>query len=137
LLFETLCSIQDLLFNPFDPKSAIILDGLIQKGGFDEGCKDDGYVIFKKPPDNFEYVYWAERITTLHRLVLSRPPRNRLERWFERQSTEGNALFIALAALSISILIGLASILLGALQLWVSWMAWKHPANHPDSPEQD
>ncbi|GJC82249.1 hypothetical protein ColLi_05087 [Colletotrichum liriopes] len=74
----------------------------------------------------------GERLALLHEMVMSRPPRNKLERWLHRQSNEGNALFIALVALLISILVGIISIGLAAVQIWIAWMAWKHPA--PGSP---
>ncbi|KZL88130.1 hypothetical protein CI238_04915 [Colletotrichum incanum] len=102
-------------------------------GGFDRECAEyEGYKIFKDPPEDFQYVYWGERLALLHEMVMSRPPRNKLERWLHRQSNEGNALFIALVALLISILVGIISIGLAAVQIWIAWMAWKHPT--PGSP---
>lgn len=110
-----------------DPYSASILDDLI-RNGFDEDCAQyEGYKLFQEPPEDFQYLYWGDRISALHDILMRKPPRNKLERWFERQSTEGNALFIALLALLISIIVGIISIGQGTLQIWITWMAWKHP----------
>ncbi|KZL69711.1 uncharacterized protein CT0861_09246 [Colletotrichum tofieldiae] len=135
LLVETLHSLQSVLFPSIDQKSAEVLDNLTSKrvGGFDRECAEyEGYNIFQDHPEGFKYVYWGERLALLHEMVMSRPPRNKLERWLHRQSNEGNALFIALVALLISILVGIISIGLAAVQIWIAWMAWKHPA--PGSP---
>ncbi|KAF9878521.1 hypothetical protein CkaCkLH20_04013 [Colletotrichum karsti] len=130
LLVETLHSVQSILFPSIDRKSVPILDDLIanQDTAFDRECADyDGYGLFQEPPAGFSYLYWGDRLALLHELVISRPPRNKLERWLHRQSNEGNALFIALVALLISIFVGILSIGIGAVQIWIAWMAWKYP----------
>lgn len=129
ILVETLHSLQSILFWWNDNRSARILDRLIkQPKGFDEDSQYwDGLVIFHELPGDFKYQYWGERLAALHSFIMQKPPRNRLERWFEKQSTEGNALFIALIALLISIVIGIISIGLAAFQTWIAWMAWKYP----------
>lgn len=127
---ETLHSIQYLLFQPTDTKSTQILDDLINKkeDGFDPKCIEyKSHNIFQELPEDFKYRYWGERVTELHKKVLSRPPRSKLERWLYQQSNDGNALFIALVALFISIIVGVISIGIGAVQIWIAWMAWKHP----------
>jgi hypothetical protein len=63
----------------------------------------------------------------LHRRMTHRPPRNKLERLFHQYSTEGNALFVALLALLMSIIVGIVSIALNCVQIWITWMAWKKP----------
>ncbi|KAK2589821.1 hypothetical protein QQS21_012501 [Conoideocrella luteorostrata] len=130
LLVETLHSLQSLLFPPIDQKSAAILDRLMTKRNenFDCECAEyEGYKIFQEPPESFQYVYWGERLVHLQELLKTRPPRNRLERWLKWQSSEGNALFVALLALLISICVGAVSVGIGAVQVWIAWMAWKHP----------
>lgn len=128
LLVETLHSLQGILFPSVDPISANILDELIAKEGFDPQCAEyEGYKLFSEPPEDFEYVFWGKRLAQLHHLMVHRPPRNMLERWFQRQSSEGNALFVALLALLISIAVGLISIILACVQVWIAWMAWKYP----------
>ena len=127
-------SLQGILFPSVDPSSAAILDELIAKRGFDPHCAlYEGYKLFLEPPEDFEYVFWGERLAHLHHMLTSRPPRNMLERWFQRQSSEGNALFVALLALLISILVGIVSIILACVQVLIAWMAWKHPAAPPGS----
>ncbi|OHE96134.1 hypothetical protein CORC01_08511 [Colletotrichum orchidophilum] len=134
LLVETLHSLQSILFQSIDRKSADILDDLIGKrrGAFDRECAEyEGYILFHSPPEDFKYVYWAERLSILQDMITSRPPRNKFERWLHRQSNEGSALYVALVALFISILVGIISIGLGAIQVWIAWMAWKYPVPEP------
>lgn len=108
LLFETLHSLQDILFPLTDHRSEKILRNLISRNGFDpECCEYDGYNVFHK---GVRYMYWGERIARLYELAKRRPPRNKLERWFDRRSTDGNAFSIALLAVGISILVGIVTI---------------------------
>ncbi|KAI1074092.1 hypothetical protein F5B20DRAFT_470609 [Whalleya microplaca] len=128
LLAETLHSFQDIIFPTMDRNSALILDRLISRCDFDsEGSQYDGYML--SLPNDFKYDYWGERIVLLYDLLEQRPPRNRLERWFKWQSTDANALFIALVALLISVIVGIISICLSGVQIWIGWMAWKHPTS--------
>lgn len=131
---ETLHSIQAIIFPSVDPDSAAVLDELVAKRGFDPECaRYEGFKLFRDPPEDFKYVFWGERVAHLHDLLLRRPPRNMLERWFEQQSSEGNALFVALLALLISILVGIISIVLMCFQVWIAWMTWKYPVAPPAS----
>ncbi|KAF3807326.1 hypothetical protein GCG54_00008783 [Colletotrichum gloeosporioides] len=126
LLAETLHSIQAVLFPPHNKKAARILKKLIANHDtpFDPECaRYDGETL----PKDFRYIYWAKRIADLHGLLEKWPPRNSIERWLQWQSSEGNALLVAFIALLISIIIGIISIGLSAVQIWISWMAWKHP----------
>ncbi|KAH8763240.1 hypothetical protein F5883DRAFT_463376 [Diaporthe sp. PMI_573] len=128
LLIETLHSLA-ILFGTTDRESDRILqDILTTNTSADEDLGQfDGYIISNKLPDGFQYQYWGRRIADLHEHLMRNPPRSSFARWFERQSTEGNALFIALLALLISIIVGIVSIGLAVFQAWVAWMAWKHP----------
>lgn len=131
LLLEILHSLQSVLFWWNDDRSMRILTRLIEDGRperFDKDCATwDGLVLFTETPTGFTYHYFGERIARLHDMLLKKPPRNRMERWFEWQSTEGNALFIALVALLITIFTGLVSIAIAAIQTWIAWQAWKYP----------
>jgi hypothetical protein len=98
---------------PIDQKSTAILEELTTKrhGDFNRECaENEGYELFEEPPEDFRYVYWGERIVLLYELVINRPPRNMLERWLNWKSSEGNALFVALMALLISISVGIITL---------------------------
>ena len=128
LLVETLHSLQAIMFPPTDSKSAHILEQLIKKKGFDPVLAEyDGYSVFLEPPEGFRYRYWGDRISSLHDQLEQRPPRNKLERWFNWQANDGNALLVALFALLITIVTGVITIIISALQTWVAWQAWKYP----------
>ncbi|KAF4436470.1 hypothetical protein F53441_13260 [Fusarium austroafricanum] len=128
LLAETLHSLQGILFPSLDRKSGEVLNSLIRKEGFDSECAQyEGYKIFPEPPEDFNYIYWGRRIAQLHQMVKALPPRNKFEKWFQQKTSERNALLIALVALFISIFVGILSIILSCVQIWIAWMQWKHP----------
>jgi hypothetical protein len=128
LLLETLHTIHSILFPSTDPKSSNILNSLIRKRQFDPACAEyDGYVWFTDVPADFTYRYWGDRLNALYEVLDSRPPRNKMEKWLHWFATESNALFVALLALLITIVVGMISIVLAAVQIWISWEAWKHP----------
>jgi hypothetical protein len=61
-----------------------------------------------------------------------RPPRNRFERWITRQTPESNASAMALAALLISIVVGVLGLAAAGLQSWIAWKAWTEPVANDD-----
>lgn len=133
LLAETLHSIQTILFHFDDQRSARILERLIAKGEVDEDCSQGEGSKFFDDVDSLDYLYWGERLATLHSFVLGRPPRNRFERWVKWQSSESNAFAVAIAALLISIVVGILSLILAAFQAWVAWEAWKAPVDDSEA----
>ncbi len=132
LLAETLHSIQSILFHFSDDRSSRILERLIAKQGFDEDCaQPKGYKMFTDA-DMAEYRYWGERLAILHGFMWERPPRNKFERWIKWQTSESNAFALALAALVISVVVGLLSLGVAGLQSWLAWKAWREPVSSDD-----
>jgi hypothetical protein len=133
LLAETLHSIQTILFDFGDHRSSRILERLITKQGFDEDCAQaHGYKMFTDA-DMMEYRYWGERLAILQGFMRERPPRNKFERWIKWQTSESNAFATALAALLISIVVGVLSLAVAALQSWLAWKAWAEPVSNDDN----
>jgi hypothetical protein len=129
LLLETLHSFQSIIFPPTDAKSASLLSQLVRKRGFDsDSAQYDGYKRFQDVPDGFLYTYWGDRVARLHDLMGQRVPRSRFERWIQWQTTDSNALIVALLALVITIVLGVLTLALACLQTWIAWQAWKYPA---------
>ncbi|KAH7349156.1 hypothetical protein BKA66DRAFT_504406 [Pyrenochaeta sp. MPI-SDFR-AT-0127] len=130
LICETLHSLQSILFPSIDQKAHKMMQRLIKEGGFDPECEQySGYrhKDLHVGRHELQYEYWGERLAILHRLFIHKPPRNGIERWVRWRSSEANALALAMLALFISIVVGLVSIGLSAVQIWIAWMAWKHP----------
>jgi hypothetical protein len=48
------------------------------------------------------------------------------------QTSESNAFAVALAALLISIVVGILSLGLGSLQAWIAWKAWTEPVSNDE-----
>ncbi len=139
LLFETLHSIQEILFHFNDRGSRPILKRLIAKDGFDKSyATAEGYKGYKffDDEDGPEYRYWGERLEALYTFTRQRLPRNKFERWMKWQASDGNAFALALAALLISIVVGILSLGLAALQSWIAWEAWKEPVSNGGSDDE-
>ncbi|KAK3324488.1 hypothetical protein B0T19DRAFT_231347 [Cercophora scortea] len=129
LLAETLHSLQSVLFRYDDDRSMSVLASLIKKSGFDNTCSvPKGYKMFDDTvPEDFQYVYWGERLAVLYQAVQERPPRTGFQKWLRWQTSESNSFLIAMLALVISIFVGILSLGLSAVQIWISWQAWQRP----------
>ena len=132
LLLETVYSLQSILFPSYDPNSSDELDRLLRKQGFDPDLRLYE-ALARKDPDDFQYVYWGDRLSKLYDAVKNPPPRHRLGRWLELHATDRNALYVAIIALVFTAVFGFMSVAIAALQTWISWQAWKHPRNPDDS----
>ncbi|KAG7284001.1 hypothetical protein NEMBOFW57_010359 [Staphylotrichum longicolle] len=128
----TLHSMQTILFHFDDQKSTPIIKRLIDKDGFEKTCGQAGGSSVLDDADKLEYRYWGERLAKLYRFTHERPPRNKLERWMKWQSAESNAFVIAVAALVISIAVGVLSLGLGGVQTWIAWGAWNNPVSNDE-----
>ena len=71
--------------------------------------------------------YWAERLSALHNITKQPPPGNAMVAWFERHTSERNALTVAIIGLFMSVLFGFLSFVVGLLQLILAWVEYKYP----------
>ncbi|KAL7942803.1 hypothetical protein V8C42DRAFT_140241 [Trichoderma barbatum] len=128
LLVETLYSIYYILFPlATNKKSAKLAKKLTRKNGSDnlsDSAFDPNLVVYdaliRPPPDDFKFVYWTKRLRALQAIVDHPPPSNRIVSWFERHTSERNALTAAILGLFLTALFGLLSFLVGVAQLVVS-----------------
>jgi hypothetical protein len=129
LLLETLLSVYHVLLPVSkDSKSASFARRLVKKGGFDPNMIIyDGSI--RDMPDNFEYMYWGDRLRKLNELVAKPPPGNRFISWIERHTSERNALTVAIIGLFLAVLFGFLGFAVSVAQLVVSILAWKHPVS--------
>lgn len=74
-----------------------------------------------------KFDYWGNRLSILHNVVQRPPPANAMAAWFERHTSERNALTVAIFGLFLSVLFGLLSFIVGLLQLILGWVAYKYP----------
>ncbi|KAL2062850.1 hypothetical protein VTL71DRAFT_5922 [Oculimacula yallundae] len=125
LLWETLDSFHYILF-PISldesGKSQKLLSRLISKHDFDADSRWDEDHI-RPLPSQFAYHYWGDRLAQLHAVVKNPPPANGVMSWFERHTSERNALTVAIIGLFLSALFGLLSVIVGGAQLWVAVVA--------------
>ena len=84
--------------------------------------------LIRELPADFKCLYWSRRLKALHAVVTAPPPRNRIVSWFERHTSERNALTVAVIGLFLSVLFGFLGLLVGIAQLVISIWAWKYPA---------
>jgi hypothetical protein len=131
LLVETLYTIYAILF-PIgtDKKSRNIAKRLVRA----DSAFDAELLTYKRLDfpitANFEYLYWGKRLRTLQTLVEARPPKTKIASWFERHTSERNALTVAIIGLFLSVLFGFLGLLVGIVQVVVSTWAWKYPTQN-------
>lgn len=131
---ETLFTLHKILFPVgTNKKSFKFAKRLVQTDGpenvrfaFDRDLLIDNGLLREIPAD-FECIYWSRRLKALQALVEARPPKNKIVSWFERHTSERNALTVAIIGLFLSALFGFLGLLVGILQVFVSIQAWKYP----------
>jgi hypothetical protein len=126
-LLETLFTISCILLPAAtDPKSDALAKRFIEKHDWDATITDwDDYN--PRPPKDFEYECWNHRLATLLAIGDNPPPSNKMVAWFERHTSERNALTVAILGVFLAALFGLLTFLIGIAQLVVAYLAWKHP----------
>jgi hypothetical protein len=135
LLVETLYTIYAILFPiDTDKKSLKFAKRLVQAKGPASSAFDRNLLTYggsaHQPSADFEYLYWNRRLKALKALVEARPPRNKIVSWFERHTSERNALTVAIIGLFLSVLFGFLGLLVGIAQVVVSTWAWKYPVQN-------
>ncbi|KAH6987171.1 hypothetical protein EDB80DRAFT_782540 [Ilyonectria destructans] len=99
LLLETLLTFHDVLFpvaSVRDKKSRAALETMIQRQGFDAEGRWIEFV--RATPAEMTFEYWGDRLSALHDVVKRPPPANAVVAWFERHTSERNALTVAISA---------------------------------------
>lgn len=128
LLLETLLTFHEILFpitSIRDTKSLETLKSMIKKQGFDDEGRWIEFV--RSTPPDMGFNFWGERLSRLYDVVKLRPPRNSVVAWFERHTSERNALTVAIIGVFLSVLFGLLSFIVGLLQLILAWVVYKYP----------
>ncbi len=110
LLLETLYTIYLVLFPLSEKKAARMARRLVshseRKYKFDPDLQNFGTLDYGIPIQEFKYLYWAQRLRSLHAIVTARPPANRVTSLFERYTSERNALVVAIVGLFLSVFFG-------------------------------
>lgn len=134
LLVETLYTIYAILFPVGTDKKSLRLAKRLTRVDRPENTKsafDHHLLIYDgsihQLPANFKYVYWSRRLKALQALVEARPPKNKIVSYFERHTSERNALTVAIIGLFLSVLFGFLGLLVGILQVVITIWAWKYP----------
>lgn len=108
-------------------KSAKLAKRLIRPNGLDNSSDstfDPNLMVYdgliRPVPADFKLVYWSKRLKALQAVVDHPPPSNKVISWFERHTSERNALTVAILGLFLTALFGLLGFLVGVAQLVVS-----------------
>ncbi|KAH7035717.1 uncharacterized protein B0I36DRAFT_318948 [Microdochium trichocladiopsis] len=126
LVFETLVLNQLILLPVLtDRRSNNLLEKLIRRNGFDPTMRD--YDIVRQIPPDFVFSVWAARLDELHDFIKRPPPGNSIVAWFERHTSERNALTVAILGLFLTVVIGIFGLVVAVLQLVLAWYAYKYP----------
>lgn len=129
------CNVSDLKCatlspNPLEPnylQSAQILKRLVDSDDFDDDCLvHDGHIREVSP--DFEYRFWGTRLAKLNLVVNNPQPLGPIHSWLRRHTNEKNGLAVTIVALVLGAFFSLLSVIIGIVQTWLAWKAWKNPA---------
>lgn len=133
LLLETLDTIQKVLFPVFDVndvKSEKMLQSLVSTAGFDrDSLRPESSSIRSSDEETVPYRYWGARLADLYQEMQDPTPRGRVDSWLDRRSGNRYLMLATLIGVIFAVLIGLASLGVGAFEAYVGYQQWQHPIN--------
>ncbi|KAI0396556.1 hypothetical protein F5Y17DRAFT_89729 [Xylariaceae sp. FL0594] len=130
LLLETLDSTQQILFPLHDAKAKRILNSLVkdQRYKFDaETGRFEFGALRSAGEENISYVYLADRLEELYQELQNPRPRSWLDGHLQRRSGARYMMLATLVGVLFAVLLGIAALVLSAIQTWIAYEAWKRP----------
>lgn len=137
LVSETLRTLQ-LLFPDNDTKSRRFLAKEITEKHLDPRLAKSFQLqhgLHERPEDallpyNMQHLFerfphWGERLYTILREAEDPTSMIWYERWSDRRKSPRYAYWVTTIALGLAIFFGVATTILGALQVWISYRSWK------------
>ncbi|KAI1161583.1 hypothetical protein F5B18DRAFT_429618 [Nemania serpens] len=132
LLLEVLDSTQRILFPLHDAKSRQLLGALVRSHAFDpDSLRFESSALRGLQEESLRYVYFADRLSELYEEVQSPQPRTWLDKQLQRHSSARYMMLTTLVGVLLALLLGVAALTVSAVQTWITYQAWKHPASQP------
>ncbi|CAI0645159.1 unnamed protein product [Colletotrichum noveboracense] len=132
LLLETIDSLERILF-PMDNESLSLLRSLVSAESLDPDCQDRRFQSYRLDHEKeTTYNYWGSRLMDLCDEIENPKPRGHFGLWLKANSKDRHVMLATLVGISVAILLGILSLVVGLFQAWIAYEAWKHPVN--DSP---
>lgn len=132
LALETLDSLQRILF-PLESRSQAYLRSLVSRQSLDPDCLRFGSSTYRHDHENdVSYQYWGSRLMDLYDELENPKPRKLWDIWLERKSKARHVMLATLVGIIIAIILGVLGLVVGIMQTWISYQAWKHPVNIGD-----
>lgn len=133
LLLETLDSIQKVLFPIFDvndTKAEKLLRSLVSTVGFDrDSLRYESSSIRRTDEKTVSYFYWGARLADLYQEMEDPTPRGLVDTWLDRRSGNRYLMLATLIGVIFAVIIGLASLGVGAFEAYVGYQQWQHPVS--------
>lgn len=131
LAWETLDSLQNILFRISDEGSRALLRSLVSKDSFDPDCLSLIYRPYLRDNEReIKYHYWGSRLMDLYDELENPRPRKPIYVWLEQRSKARHMMLATLIGVIIAVIIGLLGLFVSLFQAWVSYQAWKHPVQY-------
>lgn len=128
LMLECLDPIQIILFPLTDAKSRSILTSLVSNSSFDpDSLRFESTSIRTNEEKDVSYFYLGPRLMDLYEELQNPKPRGWIAMWMERRSGARYAMMGTMVGVVIAIFLGIATLLLGGVQAWLTYQQWKHP----------
>jgi len=72
------------------------------------------------------FPFYGERLETLSEALNSAKPTSLRQLWFDsRNKQTWYTMWIAVVVFFLTVIFGLAGVLIGGLQVWIAWESWK------------
>lgn len=130
LLLEVLDSTQQILFPLHDAQSRRLLGALVKNHAFDpENLGFESGSLRGLEEENLRYIYFADRLSELYEEIQSPRPRTWLDKQLQRHSSARYMMLATLVGVLFAVLLGIAALVVSAVQTWITYQAWKHPVS--------
>lgn len=131
LALEALDSIQKILFPISDKKSYSLLVSLTSTSLFDSDALRFEFTSIRDLDEtDVLYHYFGSRLVDLYEALENPKPHGWMQKWVERKSGARYVMMATLVGVVIAVILGMASLALGAYQAWLGYQQWQHPVNN-------
>lgn len=125
LAIEIIDSIE-LMFSR-DKKSRKILRGLILTDDFDPDCMPPGSSGYRRSCETEKvFVRLGSRLEEVYAEIEDPTPRG-VQGLAEKFNKQRHVMMAVIAGIVIAIVLGILGLVVGVVQVWISYQQWKHP----------
>lgn len=81
-----------------------------------------------------QFPVWGSRLRDLWDEIRDPSPRTTVDNWLERMSKSRYTAMIAIIGLVTTVVVGVLTLVVAVLQLWIAWRQWVEPSDSQKKP---